>query len=178
MKKEIRNRLLSILGVSTFLILMTAFVYIPNNESMAAALGFINQVKNFYMEDLSEGVLLKNAIPVTDSEGLENDPYSFQVVNNSNKNITYNIVFKNNEEKAKERGKEVLPSKYLRYAISDSNDTNLEAKTLTDDGILLTTTITPHSKVVFNFRMWLDFNSDEGAMDKIFIGTIELEEVK
>jgi len=178
MKKEIRNRILSIIAVSTFLIVMTTFVYLPNQENLLSALAFLQQEQSFYMEDISEGILLKSAVPTKDSEGLENDPYTFQVVNNSNKNITYQIVFKSNEDAALERGKEVLPSRYLRYSISDSSDTNLEAKTLSDDGVLLTTTITPHSTQVFNFRMWLDYNSDEGAMNKIFIGTIEVKEVE
>ena len=130
------------------------------------------------MEDISDGILLKDATPVTDKTGLENDPYTFQVVNNSNKNITYNIMFKNNKEKAEETGMEVLENHYLRYSLSLYNDTDLTATTLSDDGILLTTTITPGSKQVFNFRMWLDYNADDGAMDKVFIGTIEVEEVK
>ena len=178
MNKEIRNRLFSIIAVSTFLIIMTTFVYLPRQTNLLSALAFLNQEQSFYMVDLSEGLLLKSAVPTKDSEGLEIDPYTFQVVNNSNKNITYNIVFKNNAEKAKERGKEVLPSHYLKYVVSDNNDKNLEVKTLSDDGILLTTTITPHSKQVFNFRMWLDYNADEGAMNKIFIGTLEVSEVK
>ncbi len=178
MKKEIRNRLLSIIAVSTFLIIMTTFVYLPRQTNLLSALAFLQQEQSFYMEDLSEGILLRSAVPTKDSDGLENDPYTFQVVNNSNKNITYNIVFRNNEEKAKERGKEVLPAHYLRYVVSDNNDTNLEVKTLSDDGILLTTTITPHSTQVFNFRMWLDYNSDNGAMNKIFIGSVAVEEIK
>lgn len=178
MKKEIKSRIFSIIAVSTFLIIMTTFVYLPKQTNLLSALAFLNGEQAFYMEDLSEGVLLRSAVPTKDSEGLKNDPYQFQVVNKSSKNITYQIVFKNNEEKAKLKGKEVLPSHYLRYSVSDSNDTNLEAKTLTDDGILLTTTITPNSTETFNFRMWLDFNADDGAMDKVFIGTIEVNEVK
>ena len=178
MNKEIRKSIFSIIFVSIFLIVMTTFVYLPNQKNLVSAFAFLNQEQRFYMEDISEGILLKSAQPVKDSEGLKNDPYVFQVVNNSNKNITYNIVFKNNKDKAKEQGKEVLPSHYLRYSVSDSKDTNLEAKTLSEDGILLTTTIPPKSKQVFNFRMWLDYNSDNGAMGKIFIGTMAVEEVK
>ena len=178
MKKEIRNRLFSIIVVSMFLIIMTTFVYLPRQTNLLSALAFLDHEQSFYMEDLSEGLLLKSAVPTKDSEGLEIDPYTFQVVNNSNRNITYQIVFKNNAEKAKERGKEVLPSHYLKYVVSDDNDTNLEVKTLNENGILLTTTITPHSKQVFNYRMWLDYDADDDAMNKIFIGTLEVNEVK
>ena len=105
MNKEIRNRIFSIIAVSTFLIIMTTFVYLPRQTSLLSALAFLKQEQSFYMEDLSEGLLLKSAIPTKDEAGLNNDPYRFQVVNNSNENITYQIIFKNNEELAKEKGK-------------------------------------------------------------------------
>ena len=174
MKREIRERLLSIALVSAFLIFMTAFVYLPKQENLSSAFAFLNNQKSFYLHDISEGVLLKNAIPTKDSEGLKNDPYVFEVVNNSNKNITYSIVFKNNEEKAKAKGMEVLDNHYLKYAISDTNDTDIEANILPDDGVMLTTTITPHSKQQFNFRMWLDYDADDGSIDKVFIGSLEV----
>ena len=178
MKKEIINRLLSIITVSLFLIVATTYVYLPNSKNLTSALAFLNHEKSFYMQDVTEGVLLNNATPIEDSEGLENKPYTFKVVNKSNSNITYKIVFKNDEKKAKAQGMELLSNKYLRYSISNVDDTNLEANTLSDDGILLTTTITPHSEQVFNFRMWLDYNADDGAFDKIFIGSIAIEEIK
>lgn len=178
MNKDIKKRLLEIAFVSIFLIVVTSFVYLPNHKNLLSALAFLDGQQSFYMEDISSGILLKSAVPTKDSDGLKNDPYTFRVVNNSNKNITYEIVFKSNSEKAKERGKEVLPNHYLKYSVSNSDDTNLEAKTLPDDGILLTTTIPPHTNQVFNFRMWLDFDADDGAMDKIFIGTLEVNEIK
>lgn len=178
MKKEIINRIISIITVSLFLITVTTYVYLPNSKNLTSALAFLNHEKSFYMQDVTKGVLLHDAIPVKDSEGLKNDPYTFKVVNKTNSNITYKIVFKSDKEKAKAKGMELLPNKYLRYSVSNTSDTNIEAKTLSDDGILLTTTITPHSEQVFNFRMWLDYNADDGAFDKIFIGSIAIEEIK
>ena len=178
MKKEIINRLLSIITVSLFLIVSTTFIYLPNSKNLTSALAFLNHEKSFYMQDVTEGVLLRNATPVEDSEGLENDPYTFKVVNKSNSNITYKIMFKSDKEKIRESEMEILPNKYLRYSISNYDDTNLEANTLSDDGILITTTIPPHSEQTFNFRMWLDYNADDGAFDKIFIGRIAIEKVK
>lgn len=178
MKKEIINRLLSIIAVSLFLIVSTTFVYLPNSKNLTSALAFLNHEKSFYMQDVTEGVLLHNATPTLDTEGFENDPYTFKVVNKSNTNITYRIVFKSDKEKISKSDMEVLPNRYLRYSISNFDDTNLEANTLGDDGILLTTTIPPHSEQKFNFRMWLDYNADDGAFDKIFIGRIAIEKVK
>ncbi len=172
MKNEIKKHILSILAVLTFLLLSTAFIYMPNHNSMASALTFLNGVQSFYMEDLSDGVLLKDANPTMDEDGLENEPYKFQVVNKSNKNITYKIVFKNKVDNEEER----LANKYLRYSISTENTTENVVSTLDEDSIILTTTITPNTTQVFNFRMWLDYNSDDDAFGKRFSGVIQIEE--
>ena len=174
MNKEIRKHILSILAVITFLLLSTTFIYMPSHTNLASALTFLNGVKSFYMEDLSDGVLLKDANPTKDSEGLKNDPYKFQVVNKTNKNITYKIVFKNKIENEEER----LANKYLRYSISTENSTEDVVSTLGEDSIILTTTIIPNSTQVFNFRMWLDYDCDNDAFGKKFSGVIQIEEVK
>lgn len=176
--KEKRSHIISIISVSLFLIIMTAFVYLPKQEMLLSSLAFLQNQNRFYMEDISSGILLKDATPVSDQKGLQYEPYQFKVVNNSNSDITYNIIFKNNKEKAEAKGKEVLPNKYLRYSLKEGNNVNLEPVTLQEDGILYTTTIPSNSTVVFEFRMWLDWEADNGAMNKIFIGKIELEEVE
>lgn len=176
-KKEIRSHIFSIISVSLFLIIMTTFVYLPKQENLLSSLAFLQNAQKFYMKDLSSGILLHDATPTKDSKALENEPYRFQVVNNSNSDITYQIVFKNNEEKAKERGKEILPNRYLRYSLTSINGSLVEPSTLSDDGILYTTTIKANTTETIDFRMWLDWEADNGAMNKIFIGRIEIIEV-
>ena len=178
MRKDIRKHVLSIVFVSIFLVLVTTFVYMPNHNTLVSAMAFLRNEQSFYMEDVTSGLLLKDSVPMEDSKGLSIDPYTFRVVNNTNHNITYKIVFKNNKEKALASNLEVLDNKYLRYSISNTNDTDLEAKTLNDDCVLATYTALPLSKQEFNFRMWLDYNSDSEAMGKIFIGSLEVVEVK
>lgn len=177
-KKEMRKHILSIIIVSLFLVFMTTFVYLPKQESLLSSFAFLQNQKRFYMEDISSGILLKNATPMSDEKGLQYEPYQFKIVNNSNSDITYQIVFKNNEEKAQAQGKEVLPNRYLRYSLKAENNLNLEPTTLQEDGILYTTTIKANSTEIFEFRMWLDYNADNGAMNKVFIGKIEIEEIK
>jgi hypothetical protein len=177
-KKEIKKLIFSIISVSLFLMFMTSFVYLPKQENLLSSMAFLQNQKRFYMQDLSSGILLKDAYPTSDSTGLKNDAYKFKIVNNSNSKITYQIVFQNNEEQAKLKGKEVLPNKYLRYVINKENEPFKNIQNLSDDGILYTATIDAKSEETFEFRMWLDYNADNGAMDKIFIGKIELVEVK
>jgi hypothetical protein len=177
-KKEMKRLIFSIISVSLFLMFMTSFVYLPKQENLLSSMAFLQNQKRFYMQDLSSGILLKDAYPTSDSTGLKNDAYKFKIVNNSNSKITYQIVFQNNEEQAKLKGKEVLPNKYLRYVINKENEPFKNIQNLSDDGILYTATIDAKSEETFEFRMWLDYNADNGAMDKIFIGKIELVEVK
>ncbi len=176
--KEVRKIIISIISVFVFLIVTTTFIYLPKQEVLLSSLAFLQTEKRFYMEDLSNGILLKEAIPVSDSVGLTNDSYKFKVVNNSKSTITYRIIFKNNEEKIKKSGKQVLPNKYLRYAIKENDDDFSVPTNLDDSGIIYTAIIDANSSTVFEFKMWLDYNSDNGAMDKVFVGKIEIEEDK
>lgn len=177
-KREKRKLLFSIIGLSLFLVLTTVFIYFPKQEMLLSSISFIQNQNRFYIEDLSDGIMLRNAYPVTDEVGLSSDAYTFKIVNNSNSKITYQIKFNNNEKEALAQGKEVLANKYLRYSLNIGNDTVVEATNLLDDGILYTATIDAKSETVFNFRMWLDWNADNEAMDKVFIGQIELQEIK
>jgi len=177
-KKEVRRHILSIILVSTFLIFMTTFVYIPKQEKILASFAFLQAGRNFYVEELSSGILLKDATPVSDKKGLENDPYTFKIVNNSFNDVTYQIKFNNNEEKITAQGKQVLPNRYLRYNLEQDNNIIIKAETLTEDGILYEATIKANSETTFDFRMWLDYNSDNGAMNKTFIGKIEVNKIK
>lgn len=177
-RKEFIGHVISIISVSLFLIFATTFIYLPKQESLLASFAFLQNQNKFYMRELSSGILLNNAAPVTDESGLKNRPYRFEVVNNSNSDITYQIVFQNNEDKAKASGREVLPNRYLRYALNNVDSEIIEPNTLTDNGVLYTTTIKANSTQIFDFRMWLDYEADYGAMNKIFIGKIEIKEIE
>lgn len=176
--KQIRKIVFSIISVSLFLIIMTSFVYLPKQRNLLSSLAFLQNQQRFYVQDLSNGILLKDAYPTSDSVGLNNEPYKFKIVNTSNSQITYKIVFQNNEEQAKLKGKEVLPNKYLRYTLNKENEAIEAIKNLSDDGIIYTATIDAKSEEIFEFRMWLDYNADNGAMNKVFVGKIETVEVK
>lgn len=177
-KKEVRRHIISIISVSLFLIVATTFIYIPKQASLMSSFAFLQNVQNFYMKELTSGILLHDAMPTKDEKALQNSPYTFQVVNNSDKDITYQILFKNNEEKAKAKGKEVLPNRYLRYSLINNNKTIVEPSTLSDDGILYTTTIKANSTQTFDFRMWLSYYADNGAANKIFIGKVEIQKIE
>lgn len=169
--------MISIIVVSLFLILTTTFVYLPKQENLLSSLAFLNQINSFYMEDLSSGLLLKNASCTKDEKGLAQDPYQFKVVNQTNRDITYQIVFQKDTKKVAQQGKEVLNNKYLRYTLKEGKQEYLEPKNLKEDGIIYEATIPKHSEVVYEFKMWLDYDADNEAMNKLLIGNIEIERI-
>lgn len=170
--------IVSIVSVSIFLVTMTCFVYLPKQETLASSLAFLQKQKSFYIQDLSEGILLKEAIPMSDEKGLTLDSYRFKVVNKSKADITYQIKFVSNKEKVQSQGKEVLDNKYLRYTLKEGNYDYLEPNTLNEDGIIYETMIRANREEVFEFKMWLDWNADNNAMNKVFIGKIEIEQIR
>ena len=177
-KKEVRGHIISIITVSLFLIIMTTFVYLPKQQTLLSSFAFLEKAQSFYMKELTSGILMHDANPTKDENAKNNTPYTFQVVNNSDKDITYQILFKNNEEKAKAKGMEVLPSRYLRYSLMSNNSNIVEPSTLSEDGVLYETTIKANSTETYDFRMWLSYYADNGAMNKIFIGKVEIVEVE
>ena len=54
---------------------------------------------------------------------------------------------------------------------TDFIDNFIKSKTVAE------TTIDANSSSTFEFKMWLDYNSDNEAMDKAFVGKIEIEEI-
>ena len=176
-RKEVEKHILSIIFVSIFLVLSTVLVYFPKQENLASSLAFLKTKNLFYLEDLSSGILLKNASCVKDETGLQQEPYQFKIVNRSNHDISYQILFHIDKEEIESLGKEALANKYLRYTLKEGTKEYLEPHNLTEDGILYTAVIPKQSETVFSFKMWLDYNADNDAMGKVLIGNIQIERI-
>lgn len=173
--EESRKLVLSIILVSLFLIFMTCFVYLPKQENLLSSLAFIQNQKSFYLKDLSQGILLNDAIPVPDEVGMQYQPYRFKVVNSSNSEINYRIIFRNNDSKMNIKQEDLLSNQYLRISLNNNEGLLVNPVSLSENGVIYTTTIRAHEEEVFELRMWLDWNSDNNAMDKIFVGKIEVD---
>lgn len=174
--KEIRSRILSITFMLIFLVVGTIYVYYPNKQNLLSSFTFLKNREAFYIQELSDGIKLAEAYPITDSEGVSTESYQFKIVNGTNKDIHYQLVFKNQLDKIKERNLSPLASKYLRYAICEEN-TDLKIETLPDDEIVYEAVIPADSEITFEFRIWLGENLDEEAFGKTFIGQMEVMEI-
>lgn len=175
--KENRKSILSIILVLFFLVFMTCFVYLPKQESLLSSLAFLQNQKVFYLKDLSHGILLNDAIPIPDEIGMQYEPYRFKVVNNSSSEINYRIIFRNNDLKMNIKKEDMLSNQYLRISLNSDKGILVNPTSLSENGIIYTTTIQAHKEEIFELRMWLDWNSDNDAMDKIFVGKVEIDKL-
>lgn len=174
--REIRSRIASIAFILVFLIVGTLYVYYPNKQNLTSAFTFLQNREAFYLEELSGGIKLAEAYPITDSEGITSDSYDFKIINDTNKDIHYQLVFRNQLDKIEAKNLLPLDSKYLRYSI-ENNESSLKIETLTDTEIVYDAVIKADSELTFEFRVWLGENFDSDAMGKTFIGRMEVIEV-
>jgi len=173
--RQIKSRIMSIVFILVILVVGTIYVYYPNQQQLLSSFAFLQNQQGLHLEELSSGIKLAEAYPITDEVGNQSDPYKFKIVNNSNKEVKYQIIFKNQLDKIEARGFEALPAKYLRYSLQ-TEDSQL-TETLPDDEIIYETVINANSEVVFNFRLWLGTNLDADGMGKTFIGQMEIKEI-
>lgn len=174
--KEIKSHIMSIAFIIAFLLIGTIYIYYPNKENLLSSLIFLQNREKLYIEELSEGIKLAEAYPISDEEGLTNDSYQFKIRNESNEDIHYQIIFKNQLEKIIENNLSPLASKYLRYSVQEENG-NLKIETLSEDEIIYDAIISANSEITFDFRVWLGENFDDDAMGKTFIGRMEVVEI-
>ena len=175
-KKEIRSRITSIIFMLVLLVVSTLYVYYPNKQNLVSSLTFLHQNESLYIEELSEGIKLAEAYPITDQEGIESIPYQFKLVNTTNKAITYQLSFKNQIDTIKSNNATPLDHKYLRYSITDNDNSIIN--TLPDNEIIYQATIPANSEIMLEFRTWLGDNFDSDAMGKTYIGKMEVNQVE
>lgn len=176
-KKEIKSRIISIIFMTVLLVVSTMYVYYPNKTNLVSALTFLRQNTNndIYIEELSSGINLAEAYPITDEEGLETSPYQFKLVNTTNHDITYQLLFHNQLDEITNRDLEPLAAKYLRYSIAGNDD--LVVDTIPDSEIIYTGTIQANSEITLEFRFWLGDSFDNDAIEKTYLGRIQVDEI-
>lgn len=174
--KNIISHIGSIIFVIIFLLISTIFVYYPNKQALLSSYTFLKNQENFYLEELSDGIKLAEAFPISDEEGINTDLYQFKIVNNSDKEIHYQLLFKNQLDKIEARNLMPLSAKYLRYSIQKKSS-DIKIDTLPESEIIYDDIIPANSEVVFDFRIWIGENFDIEAMGKTFIGQMEVVEI-
>ncbi len=161
MDKETRFHLFRICFVLLFLIIGT-FIWHYKNINYANALVIDDTIPEIYFNELSSGINLTNAYPTTDEIGTKKEGYIFQIVNTTNQNKKFTIVL---EDILDDRYPK-LDYKFIRYQILKDNIPLQEIQNLSSNGILFTDEVTEYN--TYEMKLWLDINSTNEAMGKIF----------
>ena len=162
--------LIGIIGVSYALLQKDI---IGSNEKIIYKIGDL-EVK--LDESGSKDISLVNAAPQEDSDGLSNEPYSFSLVNNATTDLKYTIYLEDDSDAKNKCGTdcELVPYKFIRYNLSNDNESlkinNLSASSTE----LYTGTISSKSTDKFNLRVWLSIDADNTAMNKYYFGKIKV----
>ncbi len=160
MKKELKFRITRIIIVSIFFICTTILwknAYINNIN----AKNYLYDISSTHFIELSDGINLNNAYPVSDEIGSMGDSYKFKIVNDNtyNKNIT--IVALSNLEN------DYISFNNIRYQVLKNNEIFIESNTLNNDGIMFNDTVSNEN--IYEVKFWIDSNTSiYDILDKSF----------
>ena len=164
MKKEIIFRITRITITILFLIISTIFKQDISNV-YASNINFLNNYKKIKIKELSKGINLQNAYPLSDNIGMLNDGYKFKIEGQKDQRFT---IYLNNEYKNIE---ERIPNKSIRYIILKDNENLIKHTTLNSEGILFTDTI---DQSTYELKMWISEDATNEVFGKYFLGKIAL----
>ncbi len=164
MKKEIIFRITRITITIIFLIISTIFKQDISNV-YASNINFLNDYKKIKIKELSKGINLQNAYPLSDNIGMSNDGYKFKIEGPKDQRFT---IYLNNEYKNIE---ERIPNKSIRYIILKDNEILINPITLNSEGILFTDTI---NQSTYELKMWISEDATNEVFGKYFLGKIAL----
>ncbi len=173
-RKEIGRTIFSIALTITFLVVMTWLWFGPRvkyaTNGRLAATGLVGQDLMYY--DLSEGINMENAFPVSDAYGLTTNPYVFQISNKGSKDWEYQIQMireENDDEKD-----HILEYNYLRYAIKKNEEDFSTPANIPLDGIIYVDQLNGKESNVYSIKIWIDENAGNEIMDTSFTGKISV----
>lgn len=122
----------------------------------------------------SDGILLQNAIPTSDADGLATEAYNFTLENESTISVKYKIYL---DDIALEENKVRLPDKYVKYSLTKNGDTTTELLNTTGENpnrILDDDIIDGKTKNYYTLRIWMDKTADMSVMGNVFYAKIRV----
>ena len=123
---------------------------------------------------------LEDAYPMYDSEGLENDPFTFTITNTSKKSIEYTLKLLNDTDKQAEcyvdDNDEVpctlLPYQYIKYAYSINDGAYSAPANLTNTGNIYTEVIGGNEATKIAIKLWIDSTAPNSIQGNVFFGKL------
>ena len=130
---------------------------------------------NLTMTIAGDTVNLNNKLPVSDADGLTENPTVITLTNTGTMNIEGYDVKLISEEGT--NNVSTLDSKYIKYAISLDNTTYTEPKLLSSNNNIIYTgyNLAVNASKTLYLKVWIDNAAGNNAINKTFYGTIKVD---
>jgi len=110
-----------------------------------------------------EQIILANAFPTIDSEGMQSKPYKLTIKNIGTLPYVFDLRMLSTTQE------NTIDTKYIKVMIDDNLPTTLFS---TSGTIASNVIVYPEEEKVFSIRMWLDYNTPNQELGKTFIAKI------
>ena len=170
MKLRIKNKkrfgiILSIVLVLTAMISGTYSLFYRENVASNAE-SYSTGILSIVAKSKSDNINLTNALPMTDEEGVQTDPYVFTIENTGNLDYKFNIRLLSTSENP-------INPQYIKLKIDDGEVTTLSA--LTNSIIKDNITLKAKEVMDVSIRIWLASNTPNSEIGKSFNSKIVTE---
>lgn len=134
-------------------------------------------------EATSEGISLLNTYPLTDSEGLDTQKYTFKITNDGTITSNYVIYLDNKTEKENKIDEVVIKYNLDKTEYTQSGSVkNEKVSTLqllssvqTDEGVILDTGILAAGEYnEYSLQLWMDYNAGNEYQDSGYNGQLRI----
>ena len=131
---------------------------------------------NITLDDkLSNGILLENAVPISDANGLATEAYTFTLENTGSIDASYTIYL---DDEPLDNDVVRMQDKFIKYSIT-KNDGAATTALLTTVGsnpnrAIDTGTISAKSTNNYTLRLWIDSSANNDVMGTVFSGRIRV----
>ena len=165
LNREIRFHVTRIILTLLFL-LLTVYLIQDTNAVGIDATNYRSKNTALSLVELSDGIKLVDAYPVSDEIGSKNDGYVFKIVNNGEQSKEFKIEFINTVKDEARR----LDSKFIRYQIIKNNEVLINAENIPSDGILFTDIVDDEN--TYELKLWIDYDATKEILGKYFSSKI------
>ena len=173
-KKYVITIVISII-IILILALAISYAYISTQLSGSDQIVKVGELE-LVLDETSDGITLDNAIGISDSEGINSTPSTFELRNNGNKAVDYTIYLDDNTISDTDTR---IDDKYLKYNLN-KNDADTGATLLTRIGanpnrILDSGTIEGGGTNKYSLNLWITDEVDGNYSGQVFSGKLRVE---
>jgi len=170
-----------IIAILVFIIFGLSYAYLARGVLGKKRYEIDAGMLSLKINDGENNISLDNAYPMTSEEGLEQTPFLFSIENDGDKESLYTVYLIDDEI---EVGRDRLDDKDLDYylvrepnttkEVQSGHLTELKTKTITVSNkevtgrVLDTGTISKGNTKSYSLRVWLDYETGNDAMGKVF----------